>query len=418
MTPAIRVENLSKRYRLGSARGNNNLTENLAAAARRAWRGLTRRPDPADHRDDFWALKDVSFTVHPGEVVGVIGRNGAGKSTLLKVLSRIVEPTGGRAEVRGRMGSLLEVGTGFHSELTGRENVYLSGSILGMTRREIARRFDSIVAFSGVEQFLDTPVKRYSSGMYVRLGFAVAAFLEPEILIVDEVLAVGDATFQRRCVERMTELARGGRTILFVSHNMQLVPLLCSRAVLLSRGQVERVGSASDVTRHYLEDMMADARTGDLRDKPRTGDGRARFVRAEVVDEAGRPLAQFPTGTDLTVRMEIESTVPVPDVAVSVILATQHGNRLVTGWTKEVGHRVDLRPGRQVIDCRFRAAAFRPGHPLLAHLWLSDGEVLDWVENALVIDVAAAGRYENFSPDAHQGPVLFDYDWREVPAGG
>jgi lipopolysaccharide transport system ATP-binding protein len=239
MNAAIRVENLSKRYRIGtrSKPGTRNLTDAITEGAKALWDGLTggaRR----DGNDTFWALKDVSFEVKPGEVVGIIGRNGAGKSTLLKLLSRIVEPTSGSAKVRGRMGSLLEVGTGFHPELTGRENIYLNGSILGMSRQEIARKFDEIVAFSEIEHFLDTPVKRYSSGMYVRLAFAVAAHLAPEILIVDEVLAVGDIQFQKKCMGRMAEVSQEGRTILFVSHHMGSIQQLCTRAILLENGSV------------------------------------------------------------------------------------------------------------------------------------------------------------------------------------
>ena len=411
MKPAIRVDNISKRYRVGTGpKVASTLTETLTRAARR----LVRRtpPDPAG---EFWALQDVSFDVDPGEVVGVIGHNGAGKSTLLTVLSRIVEPTSGRAEVRGRLGSLLEVGTGFHPELTGRENVFMNGSLLGMSRREIARKFDVIAAFSGVEQFLDTPVKRYSSGMSVRLAFAVAAHLEPEILIIDEVLAVGDATFQRRCIDRMTELAQSGRTILFVSHNMQLIPLLCRRAVLLKRGRVERVGPSGDVTREYLAGLVEGARSGDLADKPRTGNGKARFARAWLADDAGLPIVQFTSGDDLVVRMEIESTVAVPEAAIAVVIVTQHGNRVVTSWTKEAGFRASLRPGRQALECRFKAATFRPGHTVLAHLWLSDGEVLDSVENAVVVDVGRAAHQDHLSPDEQQGVVVFDNEWREVP---
>ncbi len=408
MHPAIRVQHLTKQYRLGTrARGGLNLTERLARVFRRA-------PTPAA---DFRALDDVSFDVHRGEAVGVIGRNGAGKSTLLKVLSRIVEPSGGRVELRGRVGSLLEVGTGFHPELTGRENVYLSGSVLGMSRREITRGFDAIVNFAGGEQFLDTPVKRYSSGMYVRLAFAIAAHLEPEILIVDEVLAVGDAAFQKRCLDRMAELAQSGRTILFVSHNMQLIPLLCKRAVQLERGRVVRTGDAGTVTAAYLNDLLADAKSGDLRDKPRTGDGRARFVRAWLADDAGRPLAHFVSGADFTVRVEIESSVAAPNVSAAVVIATQYGSRVVTSWTSEVGYRASLKPGIQAFECKFRDATFRPGHTLLVHLWLSDGEVLDSVENAVVVEVVGEPEHDHLSRDANQGVVVFDYDWREVPAG-
>jgi lipopolysaccharide transport system ATP-binding protein len=405
MHPAIRVQNVTKSFRLGTNSGRPNLTERLLGLF-----GHGRRA-----RTEFHALKGVSFEVNPGEAVGIIGRNGAGKSTLLKVLSRIVEPTGGRVELRGRVGSLLEVGTGFHPELTGRENVFLNGSVLGMGRREIAKKFDTIVAFAGVEQFIDTPVKRYSSGMYVRLAFAVATHLEPEILIVDEVLAVGDATFQKRCIDRMTELTRGGRTILFVSHNMQLIPLLCQRAIQLDAGRVARAGPAAEVTGAYLQGLIDDSRTGDLRARPRTGDGRARFVRAWLVGPDGAPAERFTHGTDLRVRMEIESKVNVPDVAGAVVIASQHGTRVVTSWTREVGHKLALREGAQVIECRFRGATFRPGHTLLLHLWLSDGEVLDSVENAVVVEVDGGDGHDYLSRDAAQGVVVFPYDWSEVP---
>ena len=252
----VTAERLGKRYRL-----RHQQRERLCDAARRhrgrrrhrRWRGSTAGARGAGATEDFWALRDVSFEVAPGEVVGIIGRNGAGKSTLLKILSRITEPTTGRVTLDGRVASLLEVGTGFHPELTGRENIFLNGAILGMTRAEIRRKFDEIVAFAEVERFLDTPVKRYSSGMYVRLAFAVAAHLEPEILVVDEVLAVGDAEFQKKCLGKMHEVSRGGRTVLFVSHNMAAVQALCSRAIWLERGEVAASGPASAVVAQYLQ---------------------------------------------------------------------------------------------------------------------------------------------------------------------
>jgi len=248
---AIRVENLGKRYRIGQQRESyKSLRESLVHAAAAPFRRL--RGEQAPKNDTFWALKDVSFEVKHGEVVGVIGRNGAGKSTLLKLLTRITDPTAGRVELNGRVASLLEVGTGFHPELTGRENIYMNGAILGMTKREIASKFDEIVAFAEVEKFLDTPVKRYSSGMYVRLAFAVAAHLEPEILLVDEVLAVGDAQFQQKCLGKMGEVAKGGRTVLFVSHNMAAVEQLCHCGLLIDQGQVKGIGSSRDIITRYL----------------------------------------------------------------------------------------------------------------------------------------------------------------------
>jgi homopolymeric O-antigen transport system ATP-binding protein len=249
MATAISVQGISKRYRIGQY-------QTAYGTLRDALSGGVRRIVAREHHDeerDMWALRDVSFDVPDGEVLGIVGRNGAGKSTLLKVLTRIVSPTEGRAEIRGRVGSLLEVGTGFHPELTGRENVFLNGSILGMRQREIVSKFDEIVDFAGVGPFLDTPVKRYSSGMSVRLAFAVAAHLEPEILLVDEVLAVGDAEFQRRCLGRMEDLSESGRTVVFVSHQMQAVAQLCDRAIWLDHGRVEREGPASDVVAEYLQ---------------------------------------------------------------------------------------------------------------------------------------------------------------------
>ncbi len=249
MATAITVEGLSKLYRIGQFRAAyGTLRDSLARGVKHLTSGHHAEP-----RAEIWALDDVSFSVDEGEVLGVIGKNGAGKSTLLKILTRITSPTRGRAEIRGRVGSLLEVGTGFHPELTGRENVYLNGAVLGMKRREIGRNFDAIVEFAGVEQFIDTPVKRYSSGMYVRLAFSVAAHLEPEIMLVDEVLAVGDAEFQRRCLGRMEEYGSSGRTILFVSHNMPAIARLCDRAVLLKGGQLALDGPAGDVVAHYLQ---------------------------------------------------------------------------------------------------------------------------------------------------------------------
>ncbi|MDR3458987.1 MAG: ABC transporter ATP-binding protein [Verrucomicrobiae bacterium] len=255
MSNAIIVaENISKRYHLGQAsgagQGIRHIVEHAIRNPAKWWE--ERRALRKLRQEEFWALRDVSFTVNQGDVVGIIGRNGAGKSTLLKVLSRITEPTTGRIEIDGRVASLLEVGTGFHGDLSGRENIFLNGAVLGMTRVEIRRKFDEIVAFSEIEKFLDTPVKRYSSGMFVRLAFAVAAHLEPEILIVDEVLAVGDSSFQKKCLGKMDEVARGGRTILFVSHNMAVMRQLCNKGLLLDKGQILKAGTISEVVDTYL----------------------------------------------------------------------------------------------------------------------------------------------------------------------
>jgi lipopolysaccharide transport system ATP-binding protein len=283
VSAAIAAEGLSKRYRIGELqRGYGTLRETIGSAVRRI------RQRGHHQHEEIWALKDVSFEVAPGEVLGVIGRNGAGKSTLLKVLTRITTPTTGRATIRGRVSSLLEVGTGFHPELTGRENIFLNGAILGMKRREIIRKLPEITEFSGIEQFLDTPVKRYSSGMYVRLAFSVAAHLEPEIMLVDEVLAVGDAEFQRRCLGRMEEFGGTGRTVLFVSHNMQAIAQLCDRVILMERGGIALDGPSNEVVAQYLQmghGTSSEQVWPDLAKAP--GDSIVRLRRVRVVDESG-----------------------------------------------------------------------------------------------------------------------------------
>jgi lipopolysaccharide transport system ATP-binding protein len=417
MKPAIRVENLCKQYRLGTAGGTyRTLRESLTEAVGGAWKRLLgpEAGTTAAGAGGFWALRDVGFEVQPSEVVGIIGRNGAGKSTLLKILSRIVEPTRGRAEVRGRMGSLLEVGTGFHPELTGRENIYLNGSILGMRRREIDRKFEEIVAFSELEQFLDTPVKRFSSGMYVRLAFAVAAHLEPEILVVDEILAVGDATYQRRCIDRMATLARSGCTILFVSHNMDLVPRLCQQGILLECGRVIRNGAARDIVEYYLERQLQQSGGSGLSTRHRRGDGRARFLRFWLETPDGREVTVHVSGEDLTVCMEVDSSAGIPDVAVAVTLKTLSGTRLISGWTRESGTRCDLRRGRQVFRCRFRRVAIRPHFHLGLILWLeAGGQALDYIEDAGTIEVMDSEATSHISTDSQQGVVLCDYRWEQ-----
>ena len=422
MNPAIRIDNLKKCFRIGKApAGGYSMTERLLAMGKSTYRKFKQLASPSSMADDevYWALRGVSFEVGQGEVVGVIGRNGAGKSTLLKLISRISAPTSGRIEVRGRMGSLLEVGTGFHPELTGRENIFLNGSILGMSQREIRAKFDSIVNFSGISQFIDTPVKRFSSGMYVRLAFAVAAFLEPEILVVDEVLAVGDALFQRRCIDRMTELAQGGRTILFVSHNMQLIPRLCQRAVLLEQGEVVSVGGSSEVTQLYLDRMLDETRKGDLRDKPRKGgDGRARFQRAWLVDDDGNTLTNFISGDDLIIRMELEAFETLEKVDLAVVIQSLYGMRLITSWSPESGFQTALTPGMHTFECRFREVRIRPGHMVLLDVWMaSSGITLDFVEQALVVDVLASDEEQHISSVDSQGIMLCDNEWTEVTNG-
>lgn len=311
MPPVISVQRLSKRYLLGARPATNSLREALSEFARSPLAPMRRRAERAARAEqELWALREVSFEVAQGDVIGFIGHNGAGKSTLLKVLARIVEPTSGRVQIAGRVGSLLEVGTGFHPDLTGRENVFLNGALLGMRRAEIARRFDEIVAFSELERFLDTPVKRYSSGMYMRLAFAVAAHLEPEVLIVDEVLAVGDIAFQKKCLGKMTDVARHGRTVLFVSHNLQAIANLCTRALLLSGGCVEYDGDAAAVIDRYYQALQ----TGEAaRSFGSRADGDNRIVlNALSVDQPGADRASFRSDAPVEVAMQVSVTAEPP----------------------------------------------------------------------------------------------------------
>lgn len=300
---AIRVESLGKQYRIGETIRHDTVRDLIAALVTGLFR-RKRAPVPEQERA-FWALQDVSFDVQKGDVLGIIGRNGAGKSTLLKLLSRITAPTRGRIEVIGRVGSLLEVGTGFHSELTGRENIYMNASILGMTRQEIQRKFDEIVAFAQVERFVDTPVKRYSTGMQMRLAFAVAAHIEPEILLVDEVLAVGDVAFQRKCLGKMSEVAGEGRTVLFVSHNMEAIRRLCTRGVLLEDGRLVENADVETVINRYLSTNLGNEETSiRLREDSRFDIGQARTLSICNLD--GRPQTIFRTGEEWRIVLEVE----------------------------------------------------------------------------------------------------------------
>jgi ABC-type polysaccharide/polyol phosphate transport system ATPase subunit len=321
---AVAVENVSKRYLLGETY-SGSLRDALTDSARRLVRRTERR------RDELWALRDVSLEVPEGQTVGIIGRNGAGKSTLLKIITRITEPTTGVSRTRGRVGSLLEVGTGFHPELTGRENVYLNGAILGMSRREIGRHFEEIVEFSGVERFIDTPVKRYSSGMYLRLAFAVAAHLECEIMLVDEVLAVGDAEFQRKCLGKMGGLEREGRTVVFVSHNLDSVARLCRMTAWLDRGQVKDYGPSEEIVKSYLDATAVPGEHRTVEDRP---DEAVALRRLTVLGPNGQPATTLQRDLPFTVEMGFTVREPVPGLDFTVFVETLRGVRVLDeGWT-------------------------------------------------------------------------------------
>ena len=334
----IRVENLSKLYHLGQLHQQIN-------SFRDRVRGFFKKSRGFKKAETIWALRDVSFEVKEGEVVGIIGRNGAGKSTLLKTLSRIVKPTSGHAKINGRVGSLLEVGTGFHPELTGRENIYLNGAILGMKKQEIQQKFDEIVAFAEVEKFLDTPVKRYSSGMYVRLAFAVAAHLEPDILVVDEVLAVGDVAFQKKCIGRMGEVANEGRTILFVTHNMPTVRKLCPKAILLENGRVAMIGATDSVVDRYLVKAAGEpCSTFDLPPGSQEAPGVA--TRLRFLDEHRKPQTEFRLWEPWRIVVEFEIFRPVPHTLVAVGLLNLDMVPIITYWSQPQ----DLEPGKYSVE--------------------------------------------------------------------
>ncbi len=383
MTPTIQVQNLSKRFTI-SARQEGptcsfqnqvgpyyTLRESLMDAAGAAWRSvgrLWRRAEPTDQparTRDIWPVKDVSFDVHPGEVIGIVGRNGAGKSTLLKILSRITEPTAGRVLLRGRVGSLLEVGTGFHRELTGRENIYLNGAVLGMTRREIARKFDEIVDFSEVGPFLDTPVKRYSSGMFVRLGFAVAAHLEPEILLVDEVLAVGDAAFQKKCLRKMSDVARRGQTIFFVSHNMAAVEGLCTRALYLQQGQLMGDGPTARVIDQYLRACAAlkSQSSGSL---GVSDNGAVELVDIACLNDDGQPIEPVTCGQDVTFRVVFKSSELPTVVRCRIGIENTFGARVALLENLLTGHDLSLEQPFTEFFCRVPALPLVPGQYYLS----------------------------------------------------
>jgi lipopolysaccharide transport system ATP-binding protein len=424
MRPAITVENLGKCYRVqrtGSPADYATLRESVVNATMSAVRGVLRRTtDHGQRTTSFWALKGINFTVQPGETVGIIGRNGAGKSTLLKVLSRITKPTEGQARLRGRVGSLLEVGTGFHPELTGRENIFLNGSILGMARREIVAKFDEIVSFAEVEQFLDVPVKRYSSGMYTRLAFAVAAHLEPEILVIDEVLAVGDAEFQKKCMKKMGDVANEGRTVLFVSHNMGAIQTVCGRVVLLEHGKIRMIGSVPEVVAEYLKvsDQAEGVPLTDRRD--RSGDGRFRFEDFRLLDATGAPTPFAVTGEDVYFSIRLKT--PPPDAPmpwpldVAVVIRDFQGRKL----TEVSSHFTGSSP-RSHADAR-RLSVRVPRVPLLAgqyriDLWCgTSGETQDWISDAFVLRVEQGNYFRNNGdarlPTAEkQGCIMIPQQW-------
>ena len=409
---AIRVEKLSKRYSLGVAKvRHNTLRDHLVGGIKSL---LKREQRSSRDASIFWALKAVSLEVKKGEVVGIIGRNGAGKSTLLKILARITDPTSGVAEIHGRVGSLLEVGTGFHGELTGRENTYLNGAILGMTKKEIDRKFDEIVAFAEVERFIDTPVKHYSSGMYLRLAFAVAAHLEPEILLVDEVLAVGDMAFQRKCLGKMGDVARQGRTILFVSHNMAAVESLCSTAHLLENGRLVESGTTKTVVDAYLSSIPALCNTSLEHRTDREGNGRLRFTNIEFRSDEGVPTEVVQTGKTLLISVAYASTSDtMKNIEMSIDIFAQNGQCMLILNNAMVGADFESVPGVGRFSCRVERFPLSPGQYPITLFCRVNGIIADWVSQAALLTVEPGDFYGTGRlPPATHGGFLIPQKWQ------
>ena len=427
MTTAISVKGLSKRYRIGAAQTKfrygmlrDVFVDSLTAPIRfaKSLGGNSNNGPSAKNNNFIWALKDVSFDLDEGRVLGIVGRNGAGKSTLLKILSRVTEPTEGTVSVRGRVGSLLEVGTGFHPELTGRENIYMNGAILGMKRVEIDKKFDEMVEFSEVAQFIDTPVKRYSSGMYLRLAFAVAAHLEPEILVVDEVLAVGDAEFQRKCLGKMNDVAQQGRTVLFVSHNMSAILRLTQEAIVLKKGQLIKRAPTPEAVDYYLASGQAESgeRLWEAEDVP-AASAPFRPIRLRLKDRTGKVVDTVRSTEPVTVEWEYQLDAPVTGLRVGMYLNTMRGEYVFTAFdtddTKQYEQFSARQAGRYISCCNIPADFFNEGRYFLGVNASSFGVRRYFMdENALSFNVDISGAPGTQWPEVRQGPIRPRLDWK------
>ena len=414
MPAAIEVEHLSKSYRLGTGDSGayRTLRESLVDGVGALGRRLRRSARPPEHPEgpearQFWALKDVSFEVQPGDVVGIVGRNGAGKSTVLKILSRITEPTSGRAIIQGRIGSLLEVGTGFHPELTGRENIFLNGSILGMTRFEVSRKFDEIVGFAEVDKFLDVPVKRYSSGMYMRLAFAVAAHLQPEILIVDEVLAVGDLAFQKKCMNRMQDVGHSGSSVLFVSHNMAAIEALCTRALLIDRGEITRDGTTAAVIGEYHRQSFQLANSGR---SPATLDHRGVIQSAVLLDEREETTDHLLLGGRFRLRITLDIPGKIKGPTVGLGIDDIVGSRLLSVHSPLLASIVEEIAGSCYVDCVIDPFPLAPGDYWVKLAVSVAGSMLDDVERVLSFSVVD-GELFHEGRGFHRGVCVAPSTW-------
>ena len=415
--PVIRVENLSKKYIIGHKQENQRYTTLRDMMANGVKGVIDRFRNPKSKiqnpkSEEFWALKDVSFEINQGDRVGIIGRNGAGKSTLLKILSRVTEPTTGSIRIKGRVASLLEVGTGFHPELTGRENIYLNGAILGMSKAEIKRKFDEIVAFAEVEKFLDTPVKRYSSGMYVRLAFAVAAHLEPEILIVDEVLAVGDAQFQKKCLGKMEDVSKEGRTILFVSHSMSTVTSLCERAVWLMGGQIYMQGSAEYITGKYL--TCGSEHSGDIVISEQPANAKFSFKRLTLINSQDKITSHFDLRQPIKIRLEYQVNQPINNLEISLRVYNSSGTPIFS-TNRSSCLSINFVAGNYVSEVEIPALFLSPNtYNIIIGAHIPRVEVLSVHESLMSFEVEETGSNMALYQGSAFGVVLVNCTWKDL----
>lgn len=407
----ISVRNLGKKYFIaGEKRQHDTLRDRVSYNVKNAGKVLKERKQSLIGREEFWALKEVSFDIPRGEVVGIVGRNGAGKSTLLKILTRITTPTEGYARIAGRVGSLLEVGTGFHHELTGRENVFLSGAILGMSKKEIAAKFNDIIEFSGISKFVDVPVKRYSSGMTVRLGFAVAAHLEPEILLIDEVLAVGDVAFQKKCLGKMSDVANSGRTILFVSHNMGAIRKLCSKCILLDKGKMIMYDDTDKIIAAYLDDSVQGVGYLDLAIKT----DKTQFKSMAIHNDRNKCSSSFDVMQPVKLLMEYVIAEPIKGVVLSFNVFDKYGSKVFVSQNSKLvlNHNGEAKPGNYIATATIPAHFLAPGKFTISiGIHIPKVQVFDIHENVIGFTIIESGSKEYFWAGVDIGTVLVDIPW-------
>lgn len=406
----IKVENIGKKYEIGGRKDSQNFGEILVEIVKTPFKFIFRRKNIKEH---IWALKDVSFEVKKGEVIGVIGRNGAGKSTLLKILSKITELTTGQITINGRVSSLLEVGTGFHSELTGRENIYLNGAILGMSKREIDEKFRDIVDFSGIEKFLDTPVKRYSSGMYVRLAFAVAAHLESEILLVDEVLAVGDIEFQKKCLGKMKDVASSGRTVLFVSHNMGAIENLCEKAILIDQGKITFFGNTLIAMGKYLKTTLDNCKQELFLRKDRKGNKKVIVTKMYFINKDNLITNNLIAGEKTRIILELSHKIKKEShIKIAIGIDNEKGQRLCNLNNEITAEDLIIHKNSKRIICSIPNLPFTEGKYFTTIFIKIDGEISDWVTNASTFNIISEKVFPKGKPQYKaEGNVLIKHNW-------